>query len=100
MVEITMGFFLFNRNERKFKMEVKIVVVLCMLVFLAAFVGGYLLGTIHRKKLDGGTIIFSPGEDGPKCTFKLNYDTEEFMQKLYVVFKVVHTNNSSDNGIS
>lgn len=81
-------------------MEVKFVVILCALIFLVGFVGGYLLGTIHRKKLDGGTIIFSPGEEGPKCTFKLNCDTEEFMQKLYVVFKVVHTNDSSDNGIS
>lgn len=81
-------------------MEVKFVVILCVLVFLVGFIGGYLLGTIHRKKLDGGTIIFSQGEEGPKCTFKLNCDTEEFMQKLYVVFKVVHTNDNSDNGVS
>lgn len=71
-------------------MEVKYVIILLTAVFLAAFIIGYLLGIVHRKKLDGGSIIFEPGEEGPKCTIKFDCDEKALMQKLYVVLKVVH----------
>ena len=58
------------------------------------FIGGYILGTVHKKKIDGGQIIFSPGEEGPKCTIKFDCDEQELMQKLYIVLKIVHQNNS------
>ena len=73
-------------------MEVKWVIVA-----VVCFVLGYLLGRLWRSK-QGGTIIFSPGEEGPKCTFKLAFDVEELMQKRKVYFKVVHQNDSFDNG--
>lgn len=79
-------------------MEVKIVIILVSLIL--GFIIGFFIGKYRRKKLDGGTIEFSKGETGPKCTFKLNCDTEEFMQKMYVVFKVIHTNDNSENGRS
>lgn len=79
-------------------MEVIIKILIAIILILLGFIVGLILGTKHRHKIDGGQIIFSPGEEGPKCTFKLNYTTEELMQSLYVVLKVVHTNDSSNSG--
>ena len=79
-------------------MEVIINVLLVLALILLGFIAGLIVGAKHKHQIDGGQIIFSPGEEGPKCTFKLNYTTEELMQKFYVVLKVVHTNDSSNNG--
>lgn len=77
-------------------MEVNLIIsAVCLLVGLLI---GYLLGRIWRSK-QGGKIIFSPGEDGPKCTFKLNFDVEELMQKRKVYFTVAHQNDSYDGGL-
>ncbi len=77
-------------------MEVKIIIAaVCLLI---GFIVGYLLGRIWRSK-QGGQIIFSPGDEGPKCTFKLNFDVEELMQKRKVYFIVTHQNDSYDSGL-
>lgn len=80
-------------------MEVVMKLSIVFAALLLGFIVGMIFGVKHRHKVDGGQIIFSSGEEGPKCTFKLNYGPEELMQKYYVVLKVVHTNNSSDNGV-
>ena len=75
-------------------MEPKLVIIACLLTLLIGFVGGYILGASHRKKLDCGSIVFEQGEEGPKCTMKFDCNEEELMQKYYVVLKVIHKSDS------